>query len=148
MPVKKTPNHDGPASIPVGPTAPEVMTTSPRSEKPGLVTAIIAMTLVNGILNVLWGLGMSLGMLAGLVTICLIPFTILPAILGVFEIVYAARLLAMPPQQLQPSQTIAILEICCILAGNVVSLIVGILVLVFYGDERVKAYFARMNQSA
>jgi hypothetical protein len=73
---------------------------------------------------------------------------ILPTILGVFEIIYASKLLSDPPQPVQPSQTIAILEILCILAGNVFSMIVGILSLVFYNDPAVKDYFARLNGMA
>jgi|YNPNPStandDraft_1061719.scaffolds.fasta_scaffold225770_1 hypothetical protein len=113
--------------------------------RPGLVQAIAIMTLVNGILNILWGSGATLGMTLGIVTICLVPVTILPFILGIFEILYAVKLMANPPQPVQPSQTIAVLEICCILAGNVISLVVGILALVFYNDPAVKSYFAAIN---
>ncbi len=85
----------------------------------------------------------------GIVTLCLVPivlmFGILPFVLGIFEIIYAAKLLANPPQPVQPSQAIAIMEICCILFANVISLVVGILALVFYNDVTVKAYFAKLN---
>lgn len=131
---------------PIVPVAPVV--AAPASEKPGLVQAIAIMTLVNGILNVLWGGAATLAMIPGVVTLCLVPFTCLPLILGIFEIIYAAKLLGNPPQPVQPSQAIAIMEICCILVGNVVSLVVGILALVFYSDPGVKAYFARLNSQA
>lgn len=114
-------------------------------QKPGMVQAIAIMTLVNGILNILWGGGAAIGFTAGIVTICLVPFALLPILLGIFEIIYAAKLLAEPPQPVQPAQTIAIMEICCILFANVISLIVGILALVFYNDPTVKAYFATLN---
>jgi hypothetical protein len=65
--------------------------------------------------------------------------------LGVFELIYAARLLQVPPRPQQPSQLLAILEICVIVTGNVVSLVIGILALVFYGDPAVRAYFAAIN---
>jgi hypothetical protein len=137
------------APTPPMPAAPYTPAQSMPSslDKPGMVTAITIMTLINGILNILWGLGVSLGALAGIVTICLIPFTILPTVLGIFEVIYAAKLLSDPPQPVQPSQTIAILEICCVLVGNVFSLVVGILALVFYNDYSVKNYFARINGS-
>lgn len=121
---------------------------APVSDKPGLVQAIAIMTLVNGILNVLWGGAATLAMIPGVVTLCLVPFTVLPLILGIFEIIFAAKLLGNPPQPVQPSQAIAIMEICCILVGNVVSLVVGILALVFYSDPAVKAYFAKINAQA
>jgi hypothetical protein len=116
-------------------------------QKPGMVQAISIMTLINGILNILAALGVTASIVLGTIGIGIIcaPITILPAVLGIFEILYATKLLANPPRPVQPSQTIAILEICCIIIGNVISLVVGILALVFYGDPTVKEYFARIN---
>jgi len=115
--------------------------------KPGLVTAVAVMTLVNGILNLLWGLGVTASVVLGTLGLGLLcaPVTILPSILGIFEIIYGARLLAAAPIGTRPSRSLAILEICAIVAGNVISLVVGILVLVFYADASVKDYFARLN---
>jgi hypothetical protein len=130
------------ASVPLG--APSA------TGKPSTVQAIAIMTLVNGILNILWGLGMTGSIAVGTLGIGLLcsPVTILPLILGIFEIIYAAKLLANPPQPVQPSQAIAIMEICCILVGNAISLVVGILALVFYNDATVKAFFAKLNSQA
>src|SRR5687768_7032480 len=116
-------------------------------QKPNLVQVIAWMTLASGIVNLLWGLGLSLTVLLdtiGFGIICM-PFTILPTVLGIFEIIYAAKVLSNPPQPVQPSTTIAILEIVTILVGNVFSMVVGILALVFYNDLVVKDYFARLN---
>ena len=122
-------------------------TFSPYGENPGLVKTIAVLTLVNGIFNILWGLGITAGIVLGTFFIGLIcaPITILPAILGVFEMVYALKLLSNPPQPVQPSTAIAIMEILCVVTGNVFSMIVGILVLVFYNDPQVKEFFARLN---
>ena len=122
-------------------------TIPPYNENPGLVKTIAVLTLINGIVNILWGLGITAGVVLGTFFIGLIcaPITILPTILGVFEMVYALKLLATPPQPVQPSTTIAILEILCVITGNVFSMIVGILVLVFYNDPQVKEFFARLN---
>jgi hypothetical protein len=122
----------------------------PGAEKPGMVTALAIMTLVNGILNVLWGLGVTVSIVLGTLGLGLLcaPITILPAILGVIEIVYAARLLATPVKPVRPSTTIAILEIAAIVTGNVISLVVGIVALVFYADSSVRAYFARINEGS
>lgn len=114
-------------------------------QKPTLVNVIAWMTLASGIVNLFWGLGLSLTVLVTIVGIVCIPFAILPTVLGVFEIIYAAKLLSNPPQAVQPSTNIAILEIVCILAGNVFSVVVGILALVFYNDLTVREYFARLN---
>ncbi len=116
-------------------------------QKPGMVQAIAIMTLINGILNILAGLSVTAAVVLGTLGVGLLcaPVTILPCVLGIFEIIYAANLLANPPKPVQPNQTIAILEIACIIVGNVVSLVVGILAIVFYNDEEVKSYFAQIN---
>ena len=112
------------------------------TEKPTLVNVIAWMTLASGIVNLVWGLVAVAGFWW---TVICIPFTILPTVLGIFEIIYAAKLMSNPPQTVQPSTTIAILEIVCILAGNAFSVVVGILALVFYNDVTVRDYFARLN---
>lgn len=111
--------------------------------KPSLFMAIALMTLVNGIFNIIWGLTIIISTL-GLSLICA-PLPLFPIILGGFEIAYAIKLLENPPQAVQPSQSIAILEIVAVLAGNVFSMVVGILVLIFYNDTAVKEYFAQLN---
>jgi hypothetical protein len=125
--------------VPVGPQA--------GLQKPGMVTAIGVMTLVNGILNIMYAAIVTLSIVIGTLGIGLVcaPLTILPGILGIFEIIYASQILSYPPRRVQPSQVIAILEICCIVVGDVTSMVVGILALVFYNDPAVKAYFARLN---
>lgn len=111
--------------------------------KPNLVMAIALMTLVNGIFNVVWGVSL-IGGTFGLSLLCF-PIPLFPIILGGFEIAYAIKLLSNPPQPVQPSQAIAIWEIVALFVGNVFSLIVGILALIFYNDSMVKDYFARLN---
>jgi hypothetical protein len=121
------------------------MNTSVQNQKPGLFTTIAIMTLVSGITNLFWGFIASATALGTIVGVICLPITILPTILGVFEIIYAAKLLSAKPEPIQPSQTIAILEILTVLIGNVFSMVVGILALVFYNDTSVKEYFARLN---
>ena len=116
-------------------------------QKPTLINVIAWSTLASGIINILWGIGLSATVVLSTIGFGLIctPITILPTVLGIFEILYAAKLLSNPPQPVRPSQTIAILEIVTLLAGNLFSLVVGILSLVFYNDQIVKDYFARLN---
>lgn len=116
--------------------------------KPTFVNVIAWMTLASGVVNLFWGLGLSLTGLLSIVGIFCIPFMLLPTILGVFEIIYAAKLMSNPPQTVQPSTTIAILEIVSALVGNFFSVVVGILALVFYNDVTVRDYFARLNGTA
>ena len=117
-------------------------------QKPGMVQAISIMTLINGILNIFYGAGVTLAIVFGTLFVGIIcaPITILPVILGFFEIIYAVKLLANPPQPVKPSQAIAILEIVAVITGNIISAVVGVLALVFYSDMNVKNYFARLNQ--
>jgi len=114
-----------------------------NTQKPTLFRIIAWMTLISGVVNLFWGFAAS-GALTIFSIICA-PFTILPAILGVFELIYAAKLFSEPPQVLQPSTNIAVFEIASVLTGNVFSMAVGILALVFYNDQVVKDYFANLN---
>lgn len=124
------------------------MNTTYIEQKPGLVTAIALMTLVSGIINLFWGFVASATMLGTIVGVICVPITILPTILGVFEIVYAAKLLSAQPQPVQPSTSIAVFQILMALMGNAFSMVVGILNLVFFNDMAVKEYFTRLNHSA
>jgi hypothetical protein len=121
------------------------MNTTYPNQKPGLFTAIAVMTLTSGIINLFWGFIASATALGTIIGIVCLPITILPTILGVFEIIYAAKLLNTQPEPVQPSQPIAVLEVCTFLIGNIFSMVVGILALIFYNDLSVKEYFARIN---
>lgn len=116
-----------------------------NTQKPTLFQVIAWMTLVSGVVNLFWGFAASGTALATIVGVICTPLTILPAILGVFELIYAAKLFSEPPQILQPSTNIAVFEIASVLTGNVFSMAVGILALVFYNDKVVKDYFAYLN---
>ncbi len=123
------------------------------TQKPGKVQTIAIMTLVSGISNIIWmlfvGFSLLLGALASLGITCLfMPIVIPPLVLGVFEIVYAAKLLPNPAKPVQPSQALAIMEIICLLTGNVISVAAGIVALVMYNDPEVREYFARINGQA
>lgn len=114
-------------------------------EKPTLVNVIAWMTLASGVTNLIWGVAASGAALSTVIGIICVPFTILPTILGVFELIYAAKLISNPAQPVQPSTNIAVFEIASVAMGNVFSMVVGILALVFYNDILVRDYFARLN---
>lgn len=116
------------------------------SQRPGLVTVLAALTLTSGILNLLLSLAITSLLIIGTLGIGLFfcaPFTMLPAILGVFEIIYGTRLLSTEARPARPNPVIAYLEIATLIYANVIGVGVGIIALVIYNDESVKAYFAR-----
>ncbi len=121
------------------------MNTSYPNQKPGLITAIAVMTLTSGVINLFWGFIASATAFGTIIGIVCLPITILPTILGVFEIIYAAKLFSVQPQAVQPSPSIAVFEILTFLMGNIFSMVVGILSLIFYNDQSVRDYFARLN---
>ena len=121
------------------------MNTSYPNQKPGLLTAIAVMTLTSGVINLFWGFIASATALGTIVGVICLPITILPTILGVFEIIYAAKLLSAQPEAVKPSQSIAVFQILTFFIGNIFSMVVGILTLIFYNDQSVKEYFASIN---
>jgi len=114
-------------------------------QKPTLVNVIAWTTLASGVVNLFWGIAASHTALATVIGIFCIPITIIPTVLGVFELIYAAKLFSNPPQEVKPATNIAVLEITCVITGNVFSMAVGILSLVFYNDSVVRDYFAHLN---
>jgi hypothetical protein len=116
------------------------------SQKPGKVQAVAILTLISGITNVLWmiiiGVWIIIGGVASLGLGCfLLPVVVPPLVLAVFEIIYASKILPTPIKPTKPSQTIAILEIVCVLTLNLFAVAAGIVALIMYSDPTVKAYF-------
>jgi hypothetical protein len=118
-------------------------------QKPGKVQAIAIMALVDGILNVLWGLFLLLifgiPLALTLVGLCVVPFLAYPLVVGVMGIIYGSKMLQERPAGAQPNKVLAIMQIVNILLGNVVSLVVGIISLVFYNEDEVQAYYRSLN---
>lgn len=113
------------------------------SAKPGKVTTVGILMLISGILNLIAALSWSVGALFTIVGIICIPVTVLPGILGIFEIIYAGKLLStgsMP--KLGGLQIISGLEIASMLFGNIFSAVLGIVNLVFVSDSEVQNYLA------
>ncbi len=121
---------------------------SPVPEKPEKVKIVAILTLISGISNALGALIVTATIVIGSFGLGLFcaPVALLPLVLGVFELIYAANLLANPPRPMQPSSVLAILEICAIFYGNAISLIGGVLALIFYSDPEVQYFFAALNE--
>ncbi len=115
-------------------------------EKPGMVTAIGIMMIISGVGNIILSITITITVAITLIGLLCVPITILPIILGVFEIIYGIKILGNPPNKMVPPKIIAIFEIVDIIFLNVFSVVTGILALVFYNDEDVIAYFEAINQ--
>jgi uncharacterized membrane protein len=109
--------------------------------KPGKVQAIAILSLVDGILNVMWAPALGIILILSLIGICFAPLAIYPMVVGIFGIIHASRLLSSNPVGVKPDKTVAVLQIVNIVTGNVLSLVTGILSLVFYDDPEVEAYY-------
>lgn len=104
------------------------------SNKPGNIQAIAVMCLIDGILNLIWGVTL-------ISTFCLAPLGLYAFALGILEIVYSTKLFATPITAREPNKILAWMQIGNIFTGDFISLTVGVLSLMFYNDVNVQHYF-------
>ncbi len=110
------------------------------SDKPGHVTGIGVMALIGGI----WAIMLFLGLIGGSgLVCCLWPGSYYSVVVGILAIIKGSSILGNQAYVNTPPTGIAVMMIINIINGDVVNLVLGILILVFCGDEEVKAYFAR-----
>jgi hypothetical protein len=142
-----------PASAPLIPA----MDPSAPSTRPSKLETVGIMMLISGIINILWSLGGAVIILINLTAIgvatfgigslCfpILLFPLLQLSLGIFEIVYGTRLMSPAAETVRYDrlQLITILEMVCIISGNIFSLVIGILNLIFLGEPAVQAYYKR-----
>jgi hypothetical protein len=122
----------------------------PQEGKPGKVQALAIMTLIDGIINIVmlglgWGVGILLSIVgtAGLGIFMLVccPVAIYAIVLGILEIITAIKLLPEPAKIQEFPKYLAIMQIINIISGGLLSIVTGILALVFANDPEVVAYF-------
>ena len=111
-------------------------------KKPRKVTAIAAMTLIGGIVAVIIGFTEAMGIASTFCIGCfLIPGSLISFFGGIFAIIQGALLLGRNSgKHLKRTRITASIQIACILAGDIVNLILGILNHVFLSDEAVVEY--------
>jgi uncharacterized membrane protein HdeD (DUF308 family) len=114
------------------------------NRKPGKVQAIAIMTLVDGILNILYVIALVIQFIVGALgtyglTLFCLPIAFLPLVVGILEIVGGAKLLNTPGRRVRVG-AIGVLEIINVISLFWPSLVIGILNLVFYNDPEVKNY--------
>ncbi|HEY7312517.1 MAG TPA: MJ0042-type zinc finger domain-containing protein [Gemmataceae bacterium] len=111
-----------------------------RDEKPSKVQAIGIMVLIGGILALLYGLsllGVGIASCVGLAW----PGIYYAIVLGIMGLIKGIQLMGDKAYKESPPQGIAIMMIINIINCDVVNLALGIVILVFLGDEEVKDYF-------
>jgi uncharacterized membrane protein HdeD (DUF308 family) len=118
----------------------EAPLSTERRSKPQKVQIIGILMLISGIINICAGLGYIASL--AIIFVCCAPIGALPLALGVFEVIYAIRLIGseQKPVRRQTVQTIAVLEILTILVANPISCIIGIINLILLNDPEVTGY--------
>jgi hypothetical protein len=112
--------------------------------KPSKLKVLAILIIVSGGLNILWGLFQALSLLGLNIFACF--WSPASLCLGGFELYVGIKLLGNPIGFNKPPIALSICEICGILLFNFLGLwiypvVVGILGLVFFADDEVKAYF-------
>lgn len=110
--------------------------------KPDMVNAIGIIMIVSGALNILAGIIVTITLIVTVLGIICIPLGLIPIGIAVYEIIQGINILNNRP--VKNVQLVGILEIASVLWLNIFSVVAGILVLVFYNDEDVKAYIDGM----
>ena len=105
----------------------------PSSDKPSQIQTLGILTLISGIINCIVGV-------SWMFTVVWILPAAYSIVLGILEIIYATKLMGDPIKVNKPGKHIAIMEIVNIINGSIFSVVVGILALIWYNDEKVKAY--------
>ena len=109
--------------------------------KPGNVQLIGILMIVSGVINILAGFGIATAIILGtfFVGLLCLPVLVIPVGVGIWEVIVGANIVNGRPAR--NIQVVAGLEIASILWANVLSMVAGILVLVFYNDPETRAYF-------
>jgi predicted Zn finger-like uncharacterized protein len=109
-----------------------------RDDKPGKVQAIGIMTLIGGI----YGCLHAVGLMCTIYGLCW-PGTYYALVMGIMAIVKGSQLLGQRGYEQEPPSGIAIMQIINVINCDFINLALGIVNLVFLGDEEVKDYFRR-----
>jgi hypothetical protein len=119
------------------------VSATPNQPKSPKTQTIGILMLISGIMNILVGIGGGLGFLLSIILACCSPIFLLPIALGAAEIYYSTKLLSSSGEKVAFAhvQIIAIVEICTILVGNFISMVLGIINLVLLNDPETKASF-------
>ena len=120
--------ESAPAATPAAPTAPPTQPVQPVTPAGWPPNAIGISQFVSGIFNLIAGVGWLFTCFGVVLTVPLV-------ILGVTELLASSRArTANPLRYLESARTMAILDICTVLAGNLGSVVCGIVILTQLGE--------------
>ena len=106
--------------------------------KPGQVQAVAIMMLVGGILGLLTVLGIGLG---SAFVCCLWPGLYFELVVGILMIIRAVNMLNQDDQG--PPRTLAIMQVICILNGDIINCVMGIVSIIMLNDPTVDGYYRK-----
>ena len=109
---------------------------------PGKLKAIVIMNLIDGVLNLLWGLALATGLVGSIVGILCLPLAFYPLILGTLQLIYAFPALDGGGElSRRPLKWLAGMQIGNLIVLDVISPIIGVISLVLYDDGEVREYY-------
>ncbi len=140
----KAPAAQGGSPPPMGP--PETATpgagptAAPPGPLPGKLEAVRIMAIVGGALAILTGVaGLGWTLVAGIASFgigCLcLPIPVYWLVTGIIALTQGINVAKQPPK------VAAIMQIICVLGGDVINLVLGIIELVFLNDPEIRAYY-------
>jgi len=109
-----------------------------RDQKPGQVTAVAVMLLVGGILGLVTMFGVAV---SSLFVCCLWPGILFEIVWAIMAIVRASNMLGRDDQG--PPRGLAVMQIICVINGDFVNCVLGIVSLVLLNDPGVVSYYRR-----
>lgn len=112
---------------------------SRADEKPGKVTSIGVMALVGGIISIL------IAVIWGGATCCIWPGAYYSLVIGILAIVKGSALLGDSARDHAPPIGTGVMLIINVINGDVMSVVLGILILVFCNDDEVTSYLAKRS---
>jgi len=106
--------------------------------KPGNIQLIAVIYLVDGLLNLTWGVSIIFGLFSSLIGLICFPIGFYPMALGLIEIVYGLKLLGDPVRLRKAPWALSVLQLTTL---EPIGMFLGVITLLFYNSQDVKDYF-------
>lgn len=107
--------------------------------KPGNLQLIAVIYLVDGLLNITWGISIIFGLFSSLIGLICFPIGFYPMALGVIEIVYGLKLLGDPVRLKKAPFALSVLQLTTL---EPIGMFLGVITLLLYNSKDIKDYFA------